>query len=114
MEAELLKAKVSTQIDRFKGNTYDISKMEAKLEQARNSAITVASKAMPDKFEMVLKSLGIKEKKPASSKKRKREEERKTKKDKPDKQEKDEAEVSEFTVFVPRVVQTVVSRIVHQ
>ena len=45
VELDLLKAKVSTRIDRFKGNTYDISKMEAKLEQARNSAITVASKS---------------------------------------------------------------------
>ena len=68
VEAELLKAKVSMRIDRFKGNTYDISKMEAKLDQARSSAITVASKAMPNKFQMVLKSLGIKEKKPARSK----------------------------------------------
>ena len=89
VEADLLKAKVSTRINRFKRNTYDISKMEAKLEQARNSAITVASKAMPDKFQMVLKSLGIKEKKPASSKKRKREEVKNPKKGKSDKQEKD-------------------------
>ena len=30
VEVELLKAKVTTRIDRFKGNTHDISKMETK------------------------------------------------------------------------------------
>ena len=97
VEADLLKAKVSMRIDRFKGNTYDISKMEAKLDQARSSAITVASKAMPNKFQMVLKSLGIKEKKLASSKKHKREEVKKAKKDDSDEQEEEEVEVSELS-----------------
>ena len=64
------------QIDRFKGNTYDISKMETKLEQARSSAIAVASKAMPDKFEKLLESMGIKKKKSSSSTKRKRDREK--------------------------------------
>ena len=54
MELDLLKATVSTQIDLFKGNAYDISKMETKLEQDRNTAIVVASKAMPDKFGKIL------------------------------------------------------------
>ena len=63
MELDLLKATVSTQIDRFKGNTYDINKMETKLDQARNSAIAVASKVIPEKFEKLLESMGIKKKK---------------------------------------------------
>ena len=53
--------------------------MKRKLEQARNTTIVMASKAMLDKFGKIMESLGIKKRKTSSSMKQKRELGKKTK-----------------------------------
>ena len=52
-----------------------------KIGQARDIAIVMASKAMPEKIEKVLESLGVNKKKPSSSMKQKRDSRKKAKKE---------------------------------